>query len=114
VSRIDRVLVEVLTFAGCPHGEPALALARRVAAARGGIAEVRLVTVEAQQTAALRFLGSPSIRVDGRDIERAAGERGDFAFACRLYATACGACALPPEAWLVEAMAAAGGLSTPP
>jgi hypothetical protein len=34
-----------------------------------------------------RFLGSPSVRVEGVDIEPGAGERTDFGLKCRLYRT---------------------------
>ena len=63
-------LVEVLTFEGCPHAEPALELARRVVAESGIDATVRESTCPTPATAAAqRFLGSPTIRVNGRDIE---------------------------------------------
>jgi hypothetical protein len=32
-----------------------------------------------------RFLGSPTLRVDGRDVEPGADERTDFGMKCRLY-----------------------------
>jgi hypothetical protein len=54
-----------------------------------------------------RFLGSPSFRVDGRDIEAGADERRDCAFSCRLYQTPIGARPLPPEDWLRIALDAA-------
>ena len=63
-------LVEVLTFEGCPHAEPALKLVKRVLADSGVGATVRRVDVpDADAAAAQRFLGSPTIRVNGRDIE---------------------------------------------
>jgi hypothetical protein len=101
------VLVEVLTFEGCPHAASALELARSVAADAGGTAEVRLVYVEQQQSEARRFLGSPSIRVDGRDIEPGAEMRRDYAFSCRLYSTESGLRPLPAGAWLRGALASA-------
>jgi len=65
-------LVEVLSFEGCPHGEPALELAARVIREAGVEAELRRVDVTDPETAVQqRFLGSPTIRVDGRDIEHA-------------------------------------------
>jgi hypothetical protein len=65
-------LVEVLTFAGCPNRDAAIALVERVAKQLGGNAEVRVIEVPDQQTAEqLRFLGSPTIRVNGGDIEPA-------------------------------------------
>jgi hypothetical protein len=69
-------VVEVLTFAGCPHGDPALEVATRVVREIGAEAEVRRVDVaDAEGAVVERFLGSPTIRVDGRDVEPGADKR---------------------------------------
>jgi hypothetical protein len=99
------VLVEVLTFDGCPHASGALELARNVAADIGG-ADVRLVRVSESEAYAARFLGSPSIRVDGCDVEPGAEARRDYAFSCRLYSTGRGLSPLPDEMWLRDALIA--------
>jgi hypothetical protein len=59
-----------------------------------------------------RFLGSPTIRVDGVDVEPAAGERRDFGLCCRLYRAADGMQPMPPEAWVLAALRAAAEPST--
>jgi hypothetical protein len=70
-------------------------------------AEVQLVAVESTADAeAMRFLGSPSIRVDGHDVESGADERRDYTFGCRLHATAIGLRPLPSERWLRDALEA--------
>lgn len=98
-------LVEVLTFEGCPHAEPALELVRRVVAAAGVAATVRRVDVpDADAAAAHRFLGSPSIRVNGRDIEPGAGERAEYVLSCRVYRTGSGLQGEPDERWLRDAL----------
>src|SRR5712691_1946396 len=62
-------LVEILYFDGCPNHEPALALVQRVSDELGVKPEIRLVNVPDPETAQrVRFLGSPTIRVDGRDV----------------------------------------------
>ena len=98
------MLVEVLTFDGCPHGGAALALAQRVAAEAPCATEVRLLNVEMEQTRALRFLGSPSIRVNGHDVEPGADSRHSYSFGCRLHATEDGLQPLPSEQWLRDAL----------
>lgn len=96
-----RPSVEVLTFAGCPNAGPALALVERVSAELGIDADVQRIDVEDSDHAeALRFLGSPSIRVDGRDIEPGAEERSDHVFSCRVYPSESGLRGLPDERWL--------------
>lgn len=89
--------VELLYFEGCPHTEPARGLLRRVVERLAPSASIDQVTVKSEAHAReLDFVGSPTIRVDGRDLE---GEiRRAPAMACRLYDGA----GCPPE-WLVEA-----------
>ena len=102
-------LVEVLTFEGCPHAEPALELVKRVLADTGLGATVRRVDVpNAEAAAAQRFLGSPTIRVNGRDIEPGITERGQYVLSCRIYRTDSGLTGEPDEQWLREALSAAG------
>ncbi|MGH2933947.1 MAG: DF family (seleno)protein [Gaiellaceae bacterium] len=100
-------LVEVLTFEGCPHAEPALELVRRVLAETGVAATVLRVDVPDPETAAAqRFLGSPTIRVNGRDIEPHADERADYVLSCRVYRTEKGFKGQPDERWLRNALRA--------
>jgi hypothetical protein len=103
------MLVEVLTFDGCPHGSPALALARAEVAEFAVEADVRLVSIAESETERCRFLGSPSIRVDGEDIEPSAQRRIDYTHSCRLYQTPAGLRPLPEAAWLRAKLAAALG-----
>jgi hypothetical protein len=99
-------LVEVLTFEGCPHAEPALELARRVVAETGVDAIVRRVDVPDAETAkAKRFLGSPTIHVDGRDIEPGAEARDGYALSCRVYRIGQAVHGEPEERWLRQALA---------
>jgi hypothetical protein len=98
-------LVEVLTFSGCPHAQPALALVGRVLAETGAAATVRRVEVaDAEAAQAVRFLGSPTIRVDGRDVEPGAEQRTECVLSCRLYRTEQGLRGLPDARWLREAL----------
>ena len=101
-------LVEVLTFEGCPHGEPAMVLAERVVAESGIVANVCRVDIDSSAAAAEhRFLGSPTIRVDGIDIEPHANERHEYVIACRVYETQAGLKGEPDERWLYDALLAA-------
>ena len=97
--------IEVLTFAGCPHAPSALELVERLVSELALQASVRRVDVnDLEQAEAHRFLGSPTIRVNGRDIEPGAGERTDYTLACRIYRTETGAKGEPDEHWLREAL----------
>jgi hypothetical protein len=95
------ITVEVLFFEGCPNYEPTLRLVREVVAGAGGSAEIREVEIKSPEEAeSRRFLGSPSVRINGCDIEPGASERTDFAFGCRVY----GSGGVPPRDWLVAVL----------
>ena len=93
--------IEILYFAGCPNFEPTLSLAREILGELGLEAEVREILVETPAEAEMqRFVGSPSVRVNGKDIEPEAEDRTDFALSCRVYAAG----GVPAKELLVEAL----------
>lgn len=78
--------IEVLYFEGCPNHKPAVDLARDIVRGLGISADVEEIEVKTQDDVVrLRFLGSPSIHVDGVDVEHKAHGRTDFGFCCRTY-----------------------------
>lgn len=94
----QRVRIEVLMFDGCPHADAAIQLADEVASRLGPGTSVERVDVGTPERAAeLGFLGSPSIRVNGADVEGKAASAGRLC--CRTYGDGAG---VPPE-WLLEA-----------
>lgn len=102
--------IEILTFDGCPNREPAIELVSRVTRERGVEADVRVIDVpDAEAAHRTRFLGSPTIRVDGHDIEPGADVRTDYVLSCRVFRTDSGLSGQPDERWLLDALARAGG-----
>ena len=105
--RVARPVVDLLYFEGCPNQEATRELIERIAVEEKLDPEVRLVAVtsveEAQQ---LRFLGSPTVRVNGHDIEPGAEQRRGFTLACRVYRTESGHGGVPAEGWLRDALRA--------
>lgn len=94
-------MIEILFFAGCPNHEPTVELAREVLRELGLDAEIREIPVEtAEQAEKYRFVGSPSVRVNGKDIERDAQQRTDFGLSCRMYEGG----GVPPKDLLVQAL----------
>jgi arsenate reductase len=92
------MLIEVQVFEGCPHAGAALALAAEVVARLAPEAKVARVEVDTPARAAtVGFLGSPSLRIDGRDLEDRT--TSDGLLGCRTYEGGRGV----PPAWLVEA-----------
>ncbi len=97
--------IELLYFEGCPNHEPLVARLPTLLADTGSAADVELVRVESDEDAQrLRFLGSPSVRVGGRDVEAGADGRQHFGLKCRLYRTPDGLTGLPPDEWIVAAL----------
>jgi hypothetical protein len=95
--------VEILYFDGCPSFEQIVPRVRDLA--RDGGAQVVLRVIETLEAAeAEQFLGSPTIRVDGRDIDPTAASRTDFGLKCRLYRDGTEHSAVPPEAWIRAAL----------
>jgi hypothetical protein len=103
-----RPRVEILYFNGCPNHEPARALVERLASQLRLEPEIRLVEVADPDAALeLRFLGSPTVRVDGRDVEPGAEARRDFSLSCRIYRSERGVAEQPEERWIRKALSEA-------
>jgi hypothetical protein len=82
----EPVRIEVFYFGDCPNHLPTLERIHQVLREEGRHAEVRVILVPDTETALrLRFLGSPTVRVNGIDVEAEAGERSDFGLMCRRY-----------------------------
>jgi hypothetical protein len=77
--------IELLYWEGCPSHPEALALLERVLAERGIDVDVEVREVLTDDEAAeLCFPGSPTIRIDGRDIDPA-GAASPPSLTCRIY-----------------------------
>jgi len=63
------LLVEVLSLPGCPGAEGALSMAREVGAALAPGTDVRDIRLTEAQASERGFPGSPTVLVNGRDIE---------------------------------------------
>lgn len=98
-------LVEILYFDGCPNHHPAVALVERVSKELGIEPNLQLVNVPDQAAAQqARFLGSPTIRIGGIDVDPRTEERDDYALSCRIFNTDAGITGQPDERWVREAL----------
>jgi hypothetical protein len=107
LAHVKPPAVEILYLASCPHVQPTVDRVREASTTTGIAIDLRLVLVESEEQAhRLRFLGSPSVRVDSRDVAPDAGERDDCGLQCRLYADETGGAlhGAPPLAWLRAAL----------
>lgn len=92
------VWIEVMVFDGCPHADAAIQLAHGVAERLGPGITVERVDIDTPERAnEVGFLGSPSFRINGADIEGRGASAGRLC--CRTYE---GGAGVPPE-WLLEA-----------
>jgi hypothetical protein len=81
--------VSFLYYEECPSHEVALERLREVVAEESIPGEVEVIKVETEEQAReLRFVGSPTIRVDGQDIDPPSDSR--YALTCRAYRLADG------------------------
>jgi len=79
------VKVTFLYFEDCPSHEAALERLRQTIAEEGVAAEVEVIKVETDEEALrYRFLGSPTILVEGRDIDPPP-TGAQYALTCRAY-----------------------------
>jgi hypothetical protein len=100
------VRIEILYFDGCPNHEQLLEHLPRLLEREGVEAEITLHNVrDAEHAQRERFLGSPAIRIGGRDIDPGATQRADFGLKCRIYQTPEGLAGLPPDEWILDALA---------
>lgn len=78
--------IEILYVAECPSHPAAVKLVKDVLAAEGIVADIREVLVSDERMASeLRFHGSPTIRINGRDIAGEPQKAQAFTLSCRLY-----------------------------
>lgn len=83
-------MIELYYWEGCPSHPEALALLREVLSAEGRSDDVVIHEVTSQAEAErIGFPGSPTIRIDGRDVDPG-GAAGRAMLACRIYRAADG------------------------
>ena len=88
--------IEILYFVGCPNHEPALQRVQELLKEEGLSAEISQVQVNDQATARkIGFLGSPSVRVNGLDVEPTARTADEYGMMCRTYVSEVGREGLP-------------------
>lgn len=98
--------IELLFFDGCPNYEALLPHLRELADQGGLREEIVLRRVLSSDDAeAVRFLGSPTVRVGGEDVEPGADAREDHGLKCRLYSTPDRLRGSPPDELILGAFA---------
>jgi hypothetical protein len=108
-----RCTVEVLVVSGCPGTELTIARIRAATEALGIATNIRLLIVEGEEQArALSFPGSPTVRVEGRDVDEDAAQR-PIGISCRLYRNGDSLEQAPPLEWIQSVLAKTAPLLRP-
>jgi hypothetical protein len=80
------VTIEILYFPDCPNYLPAVEHVQKALQEELVSAEIKHVAVlDAATATATRFLGSPSVRINGVDVEPSARSGGAPGMCCRTY-----------------------------
>ena len=105
-----RPVIEVLYVQDCPHYPATLALVERLRAELGIDTELRISLILDQAAAErAQFPGSPTVRVDGRDVEPGSEPATEYTVACRLYQLEHRFAGQPKERWVREALLRVAG-----
>ncbi len=93
--------IDLLYFDGCPAWQGGLENLKSALAREGMEAEINLVRVgEDAEAAQMKFLGSPSFRVDGMELWPE--PRENYNLSCRVYPTPAGLRGAPTVEMLQE------------
>ena len=96
--------IELLYFDGCPNWQTVLKELQDLIGAKGLEDEVDLILVASNQEAErLQFPGSPTIRINGEDVEPEPPSSG-FELACRIYEVDGELLGRPPREWIYAAL----------
>ena len=79
------VRIEIYYVAGCPNRQTPVNRVKAVLSALGVVGELREVQINPNWASVLHFIGSPTVHVNGRDIEPSARTSNEFSVSCRTY-----------------------------
>ena len=100
--------VEVLYFKGCPNLHQVVDNVLTAVREQGIMISLGQIEVHTPEEAKeMAFLGSPSVRVNGLDVEPGAREADGFGLGCRTYVTLEGRSGTPSVATIRRALAEA-------
>ena len=99
------VLIEVIAREDCPNRGMALVVVERVVDETGIPAAIEIVEVASDEEAeTYRALGSPTVLVDGRDVDPEPSLTADYSADDRIYRTHRGPSGWPEPEWIRDAL----------
>ena len=97
------MLIEVFFVPGCPNHGPAIEGLRKVMRSKAINEPIHEIAVTDEEMArSLKFPGSPTVRINGRDVDSTTQQ--SYGLACRIYS---GGTGVPPLEVLQNAIAGA-------
>jgi len=97
--------IELFVFDGCPNNKPTEELIRKTVSELGADDSIEIVIVlDHDDAVSKKFLGSPSIRVNGKDLEIEEDSSTEYSMRCRIYRTETGQTGVPPKALLKKSL----------
>lgn len=105
LDRREDLRIQFLFFPGCPNHKEAWRNLTEVLGKNEISATIERTVVETDRDAKkLGFLGSPTIKIDGLDVEPSARQRVDFAITCRVYRVNGQVLGAPPKDMISQAI----------
>jgi hypothetical protein len=107
------VQIEILAREDCPNRGMAITVVERVVDEMGVPADVKVIDVSSPAEAQKRLLlGSPTVRVDGQDVDPGPNPHDEFTTDDRVYRTDRGLIGWPEPHWVRAAVLRALGQTT--
>lgn len=98
--KVHKMKIQFYYFDGCPSHKPAYKNLEEVLLEKGISSEIESIRVNSTEDAErLKFKGSPSIRIDGKDIE---GKEEGYSYSCRVFEIEGGLTGVPTKEFLSE------------
>ena len=106
--------IELLHFDGCPGYAELRERLPRLLERAGVDAEIEERRIDSEGTARReRFLGSPTLRIDGLDVVSSVADSDAYALRCRLYSSGGVLERTPPDEWIIKSLRAAANRQMP-
>ncbi len=97
--------VELFYFKDCPNYLQAAEILQNTLNDMGLERPIDMIEIEDVETAkTLKFIGSPTIRIDEKDVDPTQGEINDYSMRCRIYLTEKGVKGWPPVKMIEDAL----------
>jgi len=97
--------VELYYFEGCPNYDKAAEILQQTLKDMEIDIPIDMINIEDDETAkTLKFIGSPSIRIDEEDVDPSRRDDTDYSLQCRIYRTDSGVMGWPPAEMIADAL----------